>query len=94
MLTIVETPLFKNLVSDYWSEDERGEFCSWLANNPDFGGRYPRLRKLPESPVETSGQWQERWRPCHLLQPTGKRRDMVADYLRQERTGKYPVAHP
>jgi len=32
MLTIVETPLFKSLVSDYWTEDERGEFCSWLAN--------------------------------------------------------------
>ncbi|WP_062089924.1 type II toxin-antitoxin system RelE/ParE family toxin [Caballeronia udeis] len=41
MLTIVETRLFKNLVSDYWSEDERGEFCSWLANNPDSGDVIP-----------------------------------------------------
>ncbi|CAH0447814.1 type II toxin-antitoxin system RelE/ParE family toxin [Ralstonia syzygii] len=41
MLTIVETPLFKNLVSDYWAEDERGEFCSWLANNPEAGDVIP-----------------------------------------------------
>lgn len=41
MLTIVEIPLFKSLVSDYWTEDERGEFCSWLANNPESGDVIP-----------------------------------------------------
>ncbi|MCG1042117.1 type II toxin-antitoxin system RelE/ParE family toxin [Mycetohabitans sp. B8] len=41
MLTIVETLLFKSFVSDYWTEDERGEFCSWLANNPDVGDMIP-----------------------------------------------------
>jgi hypothetical protein len=29
--------LFKSLVSDYWTEDERGEFCSWLADHPESG---------------------------------------------------------
>jgi hypothetical protein len=41
VLTIVETPLFKHLVSDYWTEDERGEFCSWLAQHPDSGDVIP-----------------------------------------------------
>jgi hypothetical protein len=41
MLTIVETSLFKSLVSDYWTEDERGEFCAWLANHPESGDVIP-----------------------------------------------------
>jgi hypothetical protein len=31
MLTIVETPTFW---PDYWSEEELGEFCFWLAVRP------------------------------------------------------------
>ena len=41
MLTIVETPLFQGLWPDYWSEDERGEFASWLAHSPDAGDVVP-----------------------------------------------------
>ena len=37
MLTIIESPLFTKLWSDYWSEDERAEFCSYLANAPEAG---------------------------------------------------------
>jgi hypothetical protein len=37
MFTVVESPLFQSLVADYWGEDERGEFCAWLAANPDAG---------------------------------------------------------
>ena len=37
MLTIVETPLFQGLWPDYWDEDERAEFASWLAHAPDAG---------------------------------------------------------
>ncbi|OQX15139.1 MAG: transcriptional regulator, partial [Thiothrix lacustris] len=37
MFTVIETPLFTSLWSDYWSEDERGEFASWLAENPEEG---------------------------------------------------------
>ena len=37
MLTIIETPLFKREVNLLWSEDERGEFCAWLAERPDVG---------------------------------------------------------
>lgn len=41
MYTIIETPLFQNLVSDYWNEDERGEFFAWLARKPDAGDVIP-----------------------------------------------------
>ena len=41
MLTIVETPLFQGLWPDYWDEDERGEFASWLAHSPDAGDVVP-----------------------------------------------------
>ena len=37
LLTIVETALFSKLWPDYWTEDERGEFSAWLANNMDAG---------------------------------------------------------
>ena len=37
MFTIVESPLFQSLVSDYWDEQERGRFFAWLAANPDAG---------------------------------------------------------
>ena len=49
MLTVVETPLFQSLWPDYWEEDERGEFASWLAHTPDAGDVVPGsggVRKL------------------------------------------------
>jgi hypothetical protein len=37
MYTIVETDLFLRESKDLWTEDERGEFCAWLAANPYAG---------------------------------------------------------
>jgi hypothetical protein len=37
MLTIVETPTFSRLWPHYWTEEERGEFAAWLAENPESG---------------------------------------------------------
>ena len=37
MYTIIETPLFTADAKGIWSEDERGEFCAWLAENPLAG---------------------------------------------------------
>ena len=37
MLTVVESPLFSKLWPDYWTEDERGEFCAFMAARPDAG---------------------------------------------------------
>jgi hypothetical protein len=37
MLTVVESPIFQKLWPLYWSEDERAEFASFIAANPDVG---------------------------------------------------------
>lgn len=42
MLTVVETPSFTRLWPDYWTEDERGEFCAWIASSPLAGDVIPR----------------------------------------------------
>ncbi len=41
MMTLIETPLFTSLWPDYWTEGERGEFCSFLAQKPDVGDVVP-----------------------------------------------------
>ena len=42
MLTVIESPLFTKLWPDYWSEEERGEFAAFIANNPEAGDVVPR----------------------------------------------------
>jgi hypothetical protein len=37
MFTVIETPVFTKLWPDYWDEDERGEFVTWLLANPEAG---------------------------------------------------------
>ncbi len=49
MITLIESPLFSKLWQDYWTEDERGEFAAWLANNPEAGDVIPNsggIRKI------------------------------------------------
>jgi len=49
MYTVIETPVFKRLVDDIWSVDERQEFVVWLANNALAGDVIPGaggLRKV------------------------------------------------
>ncbi|MEE4147651.1 transcriptional regulator [Pseudomonas viridiflava] len=41
MLTIIESPLFSRHWPDYWSEEERGAFMAFLANNSDSGAVIP-----------------------------------------------------
>lgn len=41
MLTIIESPLFTKLWPDYWTEEERGAFMTFLANNPEAGAVVP-----------------------------------------------------
>lgn len=42
MYTVCETPVFKKHINDIWSEDERLEFISWIANNPLSGDVVPQ----------------------------------------------------
>ena len=41
MLTIAETEVFSAIWPQYWSADELGEFCAWLALNPEAGDVIP-----------------------------------------------------
>jgi len=41
MFTVIETPLFSKLCTDYWTEEERGEFAAWIAVNPEAGDVIP-----------------------------------------------------
>lgn len=41
MFTVIETPTFSKLCSDYWSEEERGAFAAWIAANPESGDVIP-----------------------------------------------------
>jgi hypothetical protein len=54
MLTVVETPSFTRLWPDYWTQDERGEFCAWIAGGPLAGDVVPR----------TGGVRKVRWSRC------------------------------
>ena len=49
MLTVVETLLFQRQWPLYWSEDERGEFASFIAEHPTAGDVVPEsggIRKV------------------------------------------------
>lgn len=49
MLTVVETLLFQRLWPNYWTEDERAEFASFIAARPNAGTVVPEsggLRKV------------------------------------------------
>jgi hypothetical protein len=41
MYTVIETPVFSADARDIWSEDERGDFCAWLAGSPRAGDVIP-----------------------------------------------------
>jgi hypothetical protein len=41
MFTLIESPIFSRLWPDYWSEEERGEFAAWLAQNAEAGDVVP-----------------------------------------------------
>lgn len=41
MYTLIETPIFTADAKTIWAEGERGEFCAWLAQNPEAGDVIP-----------------------------------------------------
>ena len=42
MYTVSETDIFQKHISNIWTEEERLEFVSWIANNPLAGDVVPR----------------------------------------------------
>ena len=41
MRTVIETPTFKKQAEKFWSDDERLDFISWIAENPLSGDVIP-----------------------------------------------------
>lgn len=41
MYTVIETPTFSRLADDYWTEEERSAFASYIATNPEAVGVVP-----------------------------------------------------
>ena len=41
VLTVAETDIFKARAAAIWADDERIEFCAWIAANPDAGEVIP-----------------------------------------------------
>lgn len=41
MYTVIETPTFAADAENLWSEDERSDFCAWIAANPEAGAVIP-----------------------------------------------------
>ena len=41
LFTAIETPTLTRLWPDYWDESERGEFVTWLVQNPEAGPVIP-----------------------------------------------------
>ena len=37
MLTVIETPTFQRLAAEFWSDEERLDFVSWIAANTEAG---------------------------------------------------------
>lgn len=37
MFIVIETPTFQRLWPHYWTEEERGEFAAFIAENPEAG---------------------------------------------------------
>ena len=41
MFTVIETPTFARLASDYWNDEDRNTFITFIAGNPDAGDVVP-----------------------------------------------------
>jgi hypothetical protein len=55
MLTIVETTEFTKLWPDYWTAEQFGEFCAWLARNPISRRCRPRIGWLSQGALGVAG---------------------------------------
>lgn len=59
MRTVIETPVFRKQADEYWTEDQRLDFITWLSVHPEAGDVIPGA----------DGARKLRWR----LSGTGKR---------------------
>lgn len=55
MYTISETPVFQKSIEEIWTEAERLEFISWIADNPSAGDVVPGTSGLRKVRWKRSG---------------------------------------
>ncbi len=55
MYTVIETDIFQKHISNIWTEEERLEFVSWIANNPLAGDVVPRAGGVRKVRCKRSG---------------------------------------
>jgi hypothetical protein len=41
MFTVIETPTFVRLASDYWNDEDRTRFINFIAGDPEAGDVVP-----------------------------------------------------
>jgi hypothetical protein len=68
-----------------WPLEEFGDFCAWLALNPEAGDVISPLRRVSQGPLGGRGARQAWWCARHLLQPS-RGWNGVVDDLREERS--------
>ena len=92
MFTVVETDTFVRYAQAIWSDAERDDFITWIANNPLSGAVIPEtggLRKVRYArqggALRAPGNGQARRRSRDLLQRIGRRQDMALDRLQQSK---------
>ena len=74
MLTVVESPIFQKLWPRYWDEEERADFASFIALNPEAG-----------SVIRSSGDVRKvRW----VREGTGKSGGVRIIYLARNEVGE------
>ena len=89
MLTIAETEIFSKYVTDYWSEDERGNFATWIAEHYDAGDVVPGSGGCRKVRLVTQRNRQE-WRgSSDLLQHATRRHDLAIADLCKERARRH-----
>lgn len=74
VFTVVETQLFQKQWPAYWTEEERGEFASYLSTNPEAGDVVP----------ESGGIRKVRWK----RQGTGKSGGVRVIYFVRNEAGE------
>src|SRR3954451_11089369 len=89
MLTIAETEIFSATWPKYWTPEEFGDFCAWLALNPESRRCDSSIRRLSQGPLSGRRTRQTWWCAHHLLQPSCIRNGMVDDDVREERSRGY-----
>ena len=66
MLTVVETLLFQKQWPPYRTEEERGEFATYIARHPDAGDGVPGSG-YSKGPLASGWLWQVWLNARHLL---------------------------